>query len=71
MAIAPATPPPETAPQPLIDAWLTYLRAMEAQYDAPVRQTPEEALTAASWAAGFGLRPPALPSPRREPALAR
>jgi hypothetical protein len=58
-------PQVEAPSQPLIEEWTTFIRAMEDYYAAPVRQTPAEVLTAASWAARFGLHPPAVPAPGR------
>jgi hypothetical protein len=55
----------EALSQPLIEDWTTFIRAMEAYYAAPVRQTPAEVLAAASWAACVGLHPPAVPAADR------
>jgi len=76
MHIADATlprdaPRAEAPSQPLIEEWATFIRAMEEHYPAPVRQTPEEVLTAANWAARFGLHPPAVPASGWAPAAVR
>jgi hypothetical protein len=65
----PAALSPDAPPHALHQAWITFLRAMEGHYDAPVRQTPAELRTAAAWAACVGLQPPALPAPHREAVL--
>ena len=65
----PAALSPDAPPHALHEAWITFLRAMEDHYDAPVRQTAAELHTAAAWAVRLGLQPPALPAPHRGAAL--
>jgi hypothetical protein len=54
-------PPPE----PLVRAWIDFIRAMEDHYAAEVRQTDAEVRTAAEQVAACGVQPPmALPAQR-------
>jgi len=70
MRIADATlprdvPHGEALSPPLIEDWTSFIRAMEAYYAAPMRHTPAEVRTAATWAARCGLHPPAVSGPGR------
>jgi hypothetical protein len=62
---------PDAPPAVLVDAWVAFIRAMEAHYDAPVRLAPAEVRTAATWAAALGQAPPAAPVSQRDLAAAR
>ena len=57
---------PHPAPRvpPLVQDWLTFIRAMEDRYAAPVRHTPAEVLATATWAARLDVYPPAEPTRR-------
>ena len=55
----------EALSPPLIEDWTSCIRAMEAYHAAPVRHTPAEVRTAATWAARCGRQPPVLPASGR------
>ena len=55
------SPHHEPRVQPLVQDWMTFIRAMEDRYAAPVRHTPAEVLATATWATRVGAHPPAGP----------